>query len=110
MAEAKEVQKVIEETVIVKKKVSLIVLEISEDEAKFLQAMMSKVSGSQKGLRGHATSISKALEAVVGKLYFTQDSWFDNDYYRDGTRNGFSFGTFTSVDKNITNRLDRASR
>lgn len=79
----------------------VITLELTEEEAIFLKACMCKVGGDPKGLRGHADSISNALLPIVGNRYFNRDSWFRNEYYRDGERCGYSFDDDTSVEKNI---------
>ncbi len=103
MASAERKVKKIPTTVYVEEKT--VVLELTEDEAIFLKAAMTKVGGSPEGLRGLADSISDALDPIVGSRYFTNDAWFDNDYYRDGKRCGFSFGNQTSVDTHINKKL-----
>lgn len=100
MAKAEKIVKKVPKTVYVEEKT--ITLELTEDEAIFLKAAMTKVGGSPEGLRGVANGISDALFDVVGARYFTNDAWFNNDYYRDGTRCGFSFGENTSVASHIT--------
>lgn len=100
MASAERKVKKIPTTVYVEEET--VVLELTKEEAIFLAAAMTKVGGSPEGLRGVADSIGNALSDVVGDRYFTKDAWFDNDYYRDGTRCGFSFGNNTSVKTHIT--------
>lgn len=100
MAKAEKTVKRIPRTVY--DEVETVVLELTKDEAIFLKAAMQKVGGAPEGLRGLADSIGAALTEVVGSRYFTNDAWFNNDYYRDGTRCGFSFGNDTSVATHIT--------
>lgn len=103
MAKAEKTVKKIPKTIYVEEK--SITLELTEEEAIFLKACMVKVGGSPKGLRGLADSIGDALHSVTGPRYFSNDAWFDNDYYRDGKRCGFSFGNETSVDTHITKKI-----
>jgi hypothetical protein len=106
MAEAKEMNKKVPRQIIVHDDVTVVNLELSVEEAKFLRAVMNKISGSSQGLRGIADGIGTALQAVVGSQYFTADCWFDNDYYRDGKRCGLSFGKETSVENHISTDLN----
>jgi len=99
MAEAEKTVKTIARTVYENKDV--VILELTEEEAIFLKACMTKIGGDPKGLRGVADSISDALQPIVGDRYFNKDSWFRNEYYRDGKRCGYSFDDDTSVEKNI---------
>lgn len=105
MANAEKTVKEITKTVYETKDV--IVLELTEDEAIFLKACMTKVAGDSGGLRGVADSIAKALDPIVGKRYFIKDAWFKNDYYRTGERCGYSFDDSTSVKTHIVKDLPK---
>lgn len=105
MAKAEKAIKKIARTVYEEQQV--ITLELTEEEAIFLKAAMTKVGGDPDGLRGVADNISSALHPIVGNRYFTDDAWFKNEYYRDGKRCGYSFDSDTSVETHIIRSLPR---
>lgn len=108
MAEARKETKQIPRTVIYDK-VEVVTIELTQEEAMFLSALTSKVSGCPiESMRKHSDSIRDALIPVVGERFFNRNAYFDNAF--NWERAGVSMRQHADVYSNTYDVRDPKNR